>query len=732
MDYKPITLSSESDNFKNIPGSVYHCLNDKHFTMIDANQEFLDLVGFSREEIAARFQNQLIEMIHPFEREDVIMKLEERLAGYSKCTSNYRILCKDGSYKWILDHCRAVKDAENQETILGIMLETTEIENTREELELTLDRHRVIMEQTSDILFEWDIATDKVLCSSHWKEKFGYELTVYNLSDCYQLPYLHPDDLLKVERLSQEIQSGKPYLTTELRIRQKEGGYLWCRIRISNQFDEWGRLNKVIGVIQDIDEEKRMIESLRKRAERDALTGLYNRAETQKQIKNYLEQKPDEYSALFMIDTDNFKLVNDNGGHLFGDAVLSEIAAGMKKIVRKSDVVGRIGGDEFTIFVKNISSAEAAKVKAQQLQDIFHHLFETDKQGVAITCSIGIAMYPRDGIDFQSLYGCADQALYEAKNRGKNCFTMYEKNGRERFLNINDSSLGAAIDSDMRAPETVPEDLVNYVFQILYDTDDTDEAIRLLLEIIGKRFDVSRAYIFENTDDGKYCDNTYEWCSEGISPEKEMLQHVSYEDFDSYADLFKESAVFYCRDIYKLTSPAQIALFERQHICSTLQCAMMENSNFVGFIGFDECTGSRLWTKEEVGTLSRISQMLSTFLQKKRAQERDHRTVSQLRNILDMQDAYIYVIDKNTYQMFYLNQKTKLLDASAKPGMFCYEAFFGRTSPCVSCPLLHEEVKEVYNPKYEVWTRVHIEPFLWEKNNAYLISCYDITAYMKD
>ena len=109
-----------------------------------------------------------------------------------------------------------------------------------------------------------------------------------------------------------------------------------------------------------------------------------------------------------------------------------------------------------------------------------------------------------------------------------------------------------------------------------------------------------------------------------------------------------------------------------------------------------------------------------------------HRIVSQLRNILDMQDAYIYVIDKNNYKILYLNQKTKLLDASAKPGMFCYEAFFGRTLPCVSCPLLHEEVKEVYNPKYEVWTRVHIEPFQWEKEDAYLISCYDITAYMKD
>lgn len=731
MRHELISLEGDDDLFKHIPGSVYRCLHDKYFTIINANQDFFDLVGFSREEIAARFNNRLIDMIHPFEKEDVVAKMGKSLSDHAKCACNYRILCKDGSYKWILDSCRAIGNAGEYETILGIMVETTEIENTREELELSLDRHRVIMEQTSDILFEWDAKTERILCSSHWKEKFGCEPSIEIGDSCYKLAHIHPDDLLKAQKLSKEIQEGKSYLTTELRIRDKDENYLWCRVRMSNQFDEKGALIKVIGIIQDIDEEKRMIENLRKRAERDALTGLYNRAETQKQIRTYLEQRPDEYSALFMIDTDNFKLVNDSGGHLFGDAVLSEIAAGMKKIVRKSDIVGRIGGDEFTIFVKNITSAAAAEIKAQQLLDIFHHLFENDKRGFEITCSIGISMYPRDGIDFQSLYSCADQALYEAKSRNKNCFVMHEDMARSRFSGINHSSLGAAIDSDMRAPETVPEDLVNYVFQILYDTDDTDEAIQLLLEIVGKRFDVSRAYIFENTEDGKFCDNTYEWCNEGIVPEKEMLQNMSYDALDSYADLFREDPIFYCRDIYKLSSEAQIALFEQQNICSTLQCAMMEKNHFVGFIGFDECTGNRLWTKEEVGTLSRISQMLSTFLQKKRALERDQRTVNQLRNILDMQDAYIYVIDQSTFKMFYLNQKTKLLDESAKPGMFCYEAFFGRTTPCVNCPVSHEEIEEVYNPKYGVWTKVHVEPFQWEERDAYLISCYDITAYMK-
>lgn len=109
----------------------------------------------------------------------------------------------------------------------------------------------------------------------------------------------------------------------------------------------WNTIFYSVGL--DITKERKQIEKLQYIAEKDALTGIYNRAETEKQIKEYVEQNLDAMGALFMIDTDNFKHINDTEGHMIGDIVLTEMASGMKKIMRDSDVVGRIGGDEFAI-----------------------------------------------------------------------------------------------------------------------------------------------------------------------------------------------------------------------------------------------------------------------------------------------------------------------------------------------------------------------------------------------
>lgn len=271
--------------------------------------------------------------------------------------------------------------------------------------------------------------------------------------------------------------------------------------------------------------------------------------------------------------------------------------------------------------------------------------------------------------------------------------------------------------------------MVNYVFQILYDTSDLEWSIQLVLEIVGKRFDVSRAYIFENTDDGKYANNTYEWCNDGIEPQKEELQRVSYEGLEGYEELFRDGSVFYCRDIRSL-KPVQVALFERQGIRSTLQCAIREEEVFRGFVGFDECTGVRMWTKEEVGMLSLISQLLTTFLQKKRSIDRERQMTIRLNTILDVQDAYIYVIEDGSYRLLYLNHKTRVLDPSARKGMICYQAFFCRDTPCECCPLTGGN-GEIYNPQYQVWTKARSASMKWGDRDAWLLTCFDISEFKR-
>ncbi|MFR2848972.1 MAG: diguanylate cyclase domain-containing protein [Hungatella hathewayi] len=604
-----------------------------------------------------------------------------------------------------------------------------ETAENQKELHLTMEQNQIIMDQTTDMILEWDIVEDTITCSENWLKKFGYT-PVYqgfeHLAANADMYHIHPHDIPKLVKAMRAIRDGKGTILAEARVQNSMGQYIWCRFQAMSQGDEQGRPVKAVGIITDIDDEKKMLEELRRRAERDSLTGLYNRVETERQICRYLEKQPNELCALFIIDTDNFNQVNDSQGHLFGDAVLSELAAGMKRMIRESDVVGRIGGDEFTIFLKNISSREMVIEKAQSLINMFRGLFRDDRQMFEISCSVGIAVYPDDGDDFHSLYHNADMALYQAKKQGKNQYVMMNSEDDKSIGQYGASTLGAAIDSDLNTRE-LPEDLVNYVFQILYNTKDIDHAIQLILEIVGKRFDVSRSYIFENSEDGRYTNNTFEWCNDGMVPVKEDLQNLPYDTLGEYREWFLENPVIYCRDINSLP-PKMSEVLKPQGIYSILQCAIMDNDKFYGFVGFDECTGLRMWTKEEVAALTLISQLINTFLLKKRASEKDRQLSIQLNTILDNQDAYVYVIEKSNYQLVYLNRKTRELDPSAHEGMTCYQAFFGREQPCENC-LLAKGSGEIYNYKYDVWTKVRVAPLKWGATDAYLLSCFDITEY---
>lgn len=339
---------------------------------------------------------------------------------------------------------------------------------------------------------------------------------------------------------------------------------------------------------------------------------------------------------------------------MVGDVVLAELANGMRSLMRDSDIVGRIGGDEFTVFMKNISSLKDAEKKAQELLHMFRHLFDKEKSPVRVSCSIGIASYPRDGHTFKELYASADKALYQAKLQGKDCAFIYDRELLESMEQVSYSSLGTAIDSEKRYAES-SDNLTRFVFRTLYQSEDINAAIQKVLEIVGKQFDVSRAYVFENSDDNRFTSNTYEWSGEGIMPQIKNLQDVSYDDFGDYEKLFGDDSIFYCRDIHTL-STKQEDLFSSQGIHSTLQCAFYENRVFRGFVGFDECTGLRLWMQEEISSLSLISQILSIFLQRRKTQQISQEMI-QYQTVLNSLDERIYVIEENTSILLYANRK---------------------------------------------------------------------------
>lgn len=172
------------------------------------------------------------------------------------------------------------------------------------------------------------------------------------------------------------------------------------------------------------DEQNRMLEN---KADTDLLTGVNNKLATERKIQEYLDLHPNEQSLFILLDIDNFKKINDTKGHAFGDLVLKSLGEQLSKEFRSSDIIGRIGGDEFVILLKNLNSDELIQKESKRLLKFFEDFSAGDYVKYSPTASIGGAVFSKDGKDFKSLYKAADAGLYAAKKNGKNQMVFYSK-----------------------------------------------------------------------------------------------------------------------------------------------------------------------------------------------------------------------------------------------------------------------------------------------------------------
>lgn len=183
------------------------------------------------------------------------------------------------------------------------------------------------------------------------------------------------------------------------------------------------------------------------KADTDLLTELNNKIATERKIQEYIETHPDTQCLFFLFDIDNFKKINDTQGHAFGDEVLRSLGLQLRNEFRVTDIIGRTGGDEFILFLKDLKSDEVIQREARRLENLFGQFKAGEYVKYSATASIGATVYPRDAKDYQGLYKSADKALYEAKRRGKNCLVFYNQNLREVDAGEKKTT---PIESDMR------------------------------------------------------------------------------------------------------------------------------------------------------------------------------------------------------------------------------------------------------------------------------------------
>lgn len=205
--------------------------------------------------------------------------------------------------------------------------------------------------------------------------------------------------------------------------------YYWMRITACIFYWDSDKSVRMFVYRQNIDEEKCQEKHLLDKMEKDSLTGLYNKISTQEHIKNVLRKNKSYYFAFFILDIDNFKNVNDTFGHAVGDMVIIDFAQRLKKQFPSEDIVGRIGGDEFAVFL-SVPSKEWVEQKVEDLSKVLHYDFVNDSKKCIISSSIGVSIAPEAGNSFDTLYKKADKALYRTKKAGKDGYTIYKEKER--------------------------------------------------------------------------------------------------------------------------------------------------------------------------------------------------------------------------------------------------------------------------------------------------------------
>ncbi len=234
----------------------------------------------------------------------------------------------------------------------------------------------------------------------------------------------------------QVMEGGKPMLNQEESYARPDGAQGWRVVSKVPLHDQEGRVSAILCTYEDITERKASEEHTRFLVYHDGLTELPNHLlafDRLQQAMAYADREGSKVALLFL-DLDNFKTINDSLGHTIGDKVLREVASRLRQCVRDTDTVSRQGGDEFLIVVPALSDTEASAPVLDKLLQSIHMPMEIDGHELGTTVSIGIAIFPDDGRDFESLMKKADTAMYQAKEAGRNTYCFFNKHMNDDVL----------------------------------------------------------------------------------------------------------------------------------------------------------------------------------------------------------------------------------------------------------------------------------------------------------
>lgn len=401
----------------NVNGGLKVCEENEPYVLVYVNEGLARMLGYTVDELMDESGGTAAGIVHGPDRARALEDVRRCFSQGSTYETEYRVRKKSGELVWILDSGRKMEVADGSVRISSLLMDITSRKKAEQALLLEQERYRIALRSVTDVLFEYDIAEDVLVEFERGVDDDAppEERRFPRYTASVDSGRIHPDDF---GRLAEALGTG---CSTTMEVRHllpgRAPGWRWVRLHALMLRDGEGNPVRTIGSWKDVTEERLRLQELEDQARRDPLTKVFNQGMASELVEQELPACVERGTgALFVVDIDDFKAVNDSYGHLAGDDLLVCVANSlMETLGGKEGFAARIGGDEFVAFLPDVDALQAREAGAR----LNRASAGLQVSGHPVTLSVGAALAGVDGNDYESLFAAADRALYKAKRQGK-------------------------------------------------------------------------------------------------------------------------------------------------------------------------------------------------------------------------------------------------------------------------------------------------------------------------
>jgi diguanylate cyclase (GGDEF)-like protein/PAS domain S-box-containing protein len=423
-------LSSLAQALLQTTGASVYIIQNGRF--VYGSPRLREFCGYTIKDLAGVY---CLDLVHPDDREKVRQRAIESLKNPKRNGPvEYRFIRRDGTPAWVLERVASIH-YHGTAAVMGSITDISDLKEAQDALARSEERYRTILEQMQDGYFETDL-DGNVLFSNH-SAASHLGLPSDRLIGMNYREVVPQEGRGAVQSaFSHVLNTGVPNTGFAHQVMSRDGSIRYAEISISPMKDAHDRIVGFRAVSRDVTERKRTDQLLSDMATHDYLTGLPNRVLLNDRFEVAVAQaNRNNYGlALMSLDLDSFKEVNDTMGHAAGDGILKSVGARLTCLVRSSDTVARLGGDEFVFLLQEIRETGDATTIADKIVRSFEEPFAIGGRDKHLTVSIGIALYPADGNDLETLLRESDASMYYSKRHGGNRYKVYSASDQRQFL----------------------------------------------------------------------------------------------------------------------------------------------------------------------------------------------------------------------------------------------------------------------------------------------------------